>query len=103
VIHVVYTSDVGYEWLPGVMALLRDVEPYEVMQVLLTGRRWPRPVTGPDGVSLVTVWSRTQVGRPIVVVIRNAKGLDWWIVGAREMNPAEVAEFKRWEANDEHG
>jgi hypothetical protein len=43
------------------------------------------------------VWARTQADRALIVVIRHAGGLDWWIVGAREMNPAEVAEYKRWE------
>jgi hypothetical protein len=79
------------------MAILRGVEPYEVMQALLTGHRWPRPAVGPDGVPLVVIWARTQAGRPLVVVIRDAGGLDWWIVGAREMNPTEIAEYKRWE------
>jgi hypothetical protein len=87
----------GLRVVAWVMAILRGVEPYEVMQALLAGRRWPRPVIGPEGVSLVMVWARTQAGRPLVVVIRHEGGLDWWIVGAREMSPAEVAEYKGWE------
>ena len=81
-IQTVYAGRVGYEWLPGVMAILRGVEPYEVMQALTAGRRWPRPVIGPGDVPLVTVWARTQAGRLLIVVIRRAGGFDWWIVGA---------------------
>lgn len=96
-IHAVYAARVGYEWLPGVMAVLRGVEPYEVMQALMARQRWPRPVIGPGGVALVTVWARTRAGRPLIIVIRRSAGFDWWIVGSREMNAAEAAEYKRWE------
>lgn len=81
------------------LAVLRGVEPYEVMQALAASRRWPRPVTGPGAVPLVTVWARTLAGRPLIVAIRHAGDFEWWIVGAREMNPAETAEYVRWEAN----
>lgn len=68
------------------------------MQALLADRRWPRPATGPGGIAVVTVWARTKAGRRLIVVIRRAQGFDWWILGARDMNPAEAAEFDRWEA-----
>lgn len=101
-IRGVYAARVGFEWLPGVLAVLRGVEPYEVMQVLMAARRWPRPVIGPAGVALVTVWGRTSAGRLLIVVVRRSGGFDWWIVGAREMNAAEAVEHERWEASDEH-
>jgi hypothetical protein len=88
----------GYEWLPEVLAILRGVEPYEVMQALRAEHRWPRPVIGPDGVALLTIWARTTAGRRLIVVTRSAGTFDSWIVGAREMNPAEAAEYDRWEA-----
>ncbi len=88
----------GYEWLPEVLAILRGVEPYEVMQALRAKHRWPRPVIGPDGVFLLTIWARTAAGRRLIVVTRPAGKFDSWIVGAREMNPAEAGEYDRWEA-----
>ena len=89
----------GYEWLPAVLAALRDVEPYEVMQALRAQHRWPRPVIGPGDIALLTIWARTTAGRPLIVVTRRVDRFDSLIVAAREMNPAEAAEFERWEAS----
>ena len=89
----------GYTWLPGLLAVLVDVEPYEVMQVLTgTGRRWPRRVTGPHGVPLLAVLGRSAAGRGLLVYVRHADGLDWTIVGARPMTPGELSEYEEWEA-----
>lgn len=80
------------------LGLLRGVEPYEVMQALRADHRWPPPAVGPDHVLLLTIWARTRAGRPLIVVTRPIDTFDSWIVAAREMYPAEAAEFKRWEA-----
>jgi hypothetical protein len=85
--------------LPAVFAALHGVEPYEVMQALSADLTWPRPVVGPGGIPVLTIWARTRTGRRLIVVLRQADKFDWWIVGAREMNPAEAADFERWEAN----
>ena len=76
-----------------------DVEPYEVMQALGLGRRWPRAAMGPHGIPVLMIWCRTASGRPLIVVVRQKEGLDWWIIGARQMNPSEAAEFEQWEAD----
>jgi hypothetical protein len=90
---------VGYTWLPGLFAVLVNVEPYEVMQVLDgPGRRLPRRVTGPRGLPLVGILGRSAAGRELVVYVRHDGGLDWTIVGARPMTPAESTEYKQWEA-----
>jgi hypothetical protein len=85
--------------LAATLAALTGIEPYEVLQVLHADRRWPRPAAGPAGVQVLTVWGRTGSGRRLIVVLRPASRLDWWIVGAREMYPAEVADYDRWEAD----
>ena len=98
VIRDVYTCPVGYEWLPAVLAALRGIEAYEVIQALSAEQRWPRPATGPHGIPVMTISARTGAGRRLIVVVRHAGGFDWWIVGAREMTPTEAGEFERWEA-----
>jgi hypothetical protein len=98
VIRTVYTDTVGYEWLPIALARLRGVEPHEVMQALAAETRWPRPVAGPGGVALITIWARTRVGRRLIVVVRKSGPFDAWIIGARDMNAAEAAEYDRWES-----
>lgn len=89
---------VGYEWLAASLAALRGIEPYEVAQALAARRRWPRGAVGPGGLPVVTVWARAAGGRPLIVVIRHADGHDWWILGARDMNPTETREYEEWEA-----
>ena len=90
---------VGYEWTALTLAGLRGIAPQEVMQALGAGRRWPRKAVSPDGIRALTVWSRSALGRPLIVVLRHLEDLDWLIVGARDMSPAEQAEFADWEAH----
>jgi hypothetical protein len=99
-----YTRRVGYEWITVVLAKLIDVEPHEpdeVMQVLGSASRWPRPAVGLGGVRVLTVWGRTGTGRALMVALRRKDEWDWWIAGARELNPAELAELEQWEAGHE--
>jgi hypothetical protein len=94
-----YAGQVGYTWLPGRFAILVDVEPFEVMQVLEgSGRRLPRRTVGPGGIPLVGILGRAAAGRGLVVFVRHEGGLDWVIVGARPMTEAEAAEFEQWRA-----
>jgi hypothetical protein len=88
---------VGYEWLPQGLDALRGIEPSEVMQALGASRRWPVPASGSSGVPVLSVWARTDANRPLIVVLRSAGGLDWLIIGAREMNADEQKTFKQWE------
>jgi hypothetical protein len=89
---------VGYEWLDIGLRNLRDVEPYEVNQVLYGKTRRPVPGRGPDGVWVLTIWGRTNAARPLIVVIRPMGGFDWQIITARPMTDTQLAEFEEWEA-----
>ena len=89
----------GYEWLGPALDALRGIEPYEVLQVLGSGRRWPRPARDPvTGVEVLTVWGRTDVDRALLVAVRRVDGLDWQIAGARELREVEVEQLEKWEA-----
>ena len=87
----------GYEWLAAALAALRGVEPYEVLQALSAPRRWPVAAQS-GGVRFLTIWARTQAGRPLIVAVRLLGGLDQQIIGAREMTEQEQAQFEAWEA-----
>jgi hypothetical protein len=87
----------GYDWLPKALEALRGVQPSEVMQALGAARRLPVPGSA-GGISVLSVWARTHAGRPIIVVLRHADGVDWLILGAREMDPDQRARFEQWEA-----
>jgi hypothetical protein len=97
---------VGYLWLAITLAQLRDVEPYEVLQVLNSRRRYPVPGQSSEGVRILTIWARTRAGRPLVVGLRKVSDTqrDWWIVGARDISESEHALFEQWEtkAGDDH-
>jgi len=88
---------VGYEWPGWALDALRGIEPHEVIQALNADRRWPRPATSPAGIAVLTIWARTQTGRPLIVAVRQTGNWDWLIIGARDMHPTEAAEFARWE------
>jgi hypothetical protein len=94
---------VGYEWVPLLLARLRGILPYEVLQVLEDKRpRWPRPAVGAGGVRVLAVWGQTRAGRRLIVVLRPTEvSHDWLIIGAMEMTAAQAAEFDRWEAEHE--
>jgi hypothetical protein len=77
---------------------LRGVEPYEVMQALGARRRWPRRAEGPYGHVAMTIWARTDAGRPLIVAVRQLSGWDWQIVGARDLRPDELRGVERWES-----
>ncbi|MFF5073075.1 hypothetical protein ACFY2R_18260 [Micromonospora olivasterospora] len=80
----------------GTLAALTGVEPYEVAQVLSARRRLPLAATS-GGLPFVAVLGRTQAGRPLVVAVRKVGKFDQQIIGAREMNAAELKRFEAWE------
>ena len=86
-----------YEWEDWALAALIGIEPHEVRQALDAKRRWPRRATGAAGVPVVTVWSRTATGRPLIVAVYHVAGFTWKVIGARDMTEAELIEFRRWE------
>ncbi|MET7396289.1 hypothetical protein ABZS66_22685 [Dactylosporangium sp. NPDC005572] len=91
----------GYEWLPGLMAILNGVEPHEVIQALDNPHRWPHPMRDQYGRAFVAIWARTRTGRPVIVTIRLLGGFDAQIVAARPMTPDETAHLETWEHNHE--
>lgn len=88
---------VGYEWLSEALQALRDVEPYEVTQVLGAHRRMPVAAES-AGIRFLTISGRTRAGRPLIVAVRLIGGLDQQIIGARTLTPEELARFEAWEA-----
>jgi hypothetical protein len=90
---------VGFKWLPGLFAVLIDVEPGEVMQMLTgPGRRWPRTAVGPHGIPVLAILGRTKAGRAIMAYVRHDEGLDYAIIAARPLDADELADFETWEA-----
>ncbi|MFI5891870.1 hypothetical protein ACIA5D_17340 [Actinoplanes sp. NPDC051513] len=86
-----------YEWDDWALAALIGIEPFEVRQALDAKRRWPRRAAGANGVPVLTVWSRTATGRPLIVAVYHVAELTWKVIGAREMADEELIEFSRWE------
>lgn len=87
----------GYEWLAIALEALRGIEPHEVLQALSAERRWPRLAYGPTGQPVLTIWARTSAGRGLIVGVRALSEWQWQIVGARAMQPEELATFEKWE------
>jgi hypothetical protein len=88
---------VPYEWDDWALQALAGIEPYEVLQIISARHRWPRRGATPDGLAALTIWGRTQAGRPLIVAVHHQSGFTWKIIGAREMTTGELAEFLRWE------
>jgi hypothetical protein len=89
---------VAFEWLHESLRQLRDVEPAEVHQALASDRRWPRLARDEQiGLRVLTIWARTETGKPLVVATRKRSEWDWQCLGAREMHAHEVREFEAWE------
>jgi hypothetical protein len=93
---------VTYEWWIGSGRFFEraGVRRWEVMDVLYSSHRWPRAVTTPEGLPALTVWGRTDEGRPLVVLLRRLHpDLDTWqILLAAEMRPHQLTEYTAWEA-----
>jgi hypothetical protein len=88
---------VAFDWLPQALGALHGIEPHEVLEALGASRRWPVPASA-AGMFVLGVWARTRDGRPLIVALRRAGDLEWLILGARDMEPHELATFERWEA-----
>ena len=87
----------GYDWLAWALTTLTGIEPAEVVEVLMAPRRLPTAATS-GGVPFVAISGRTAAGRPLIVAVRRIRDFDQQIIGAREMTPAELATFEKWEA-----
>ena len=86
-----------YEWEEWALKALADVAAYEVRQALDADRRWPRRASSASGAQVLTIWARTERGRPLVVAVYHVDGFTWKIIGAREMTDKELVEFGQWE------
>jgi hypothetical protein len=90
-----------YKWIPAVLAALKGIEPYEVIQALSASRRLP--VAGRAGhgrVPVVGIFGRTRARRLLLIVVRLVPdSLDQEIAAVRDATSEELAMFERWEAN----
>ncbi|WP_280256886.1 hypothetical protein [Nocardia abscessus] len=91
----------GYNWPEWALLSLVGIDPREVLQVLMGARRWPRQARGRNELAVLTVWGRTETGRPLIVAVRRTEGWQWDILGAVEMTEAQAAELERWEHADD--
>lgn len=88
-------------WIPAGLKALRGIRQHEADEALANPRRWPRPAWV-DAIPVLTIWARTDAGRPLIVAVRKSGRLDQRVIGARAMTQAELAEFETWEAmNDD--
>ena len=87
----------GYEWTRWALSGLVGIERFEVEQAVYAEQRWPRLAHSRSGVTVLTIWARTDSGRPLIVAVRRTDKREWLIVGARDMHLQERAEFVRWE------
>lgn len=88
----------AFEWLPDAFRQLRGLGPAEVHEALAARRRWPRSAKDDIiGLKVLTIWARTDTGRPLVIAVRQRSGWDWQCVGARVMTLSEQEEFESWE------
>jgi hypothetical protein len=91
-----------WKWQPITLEGLDGIEPWEVIQALSGPRRWPRPSTSvTTGLSVLTIWARTDRGRPLLVALRPLDKRDWEIMAVRELTSGQVAELEKWE--NDHG
>ncbi|WP_331758419.1 hypothetical protein OG225_40500 (plasmid) [Nocardia sp. NBC_01377] len=92
----------SYEWWFGILTVLRlaGIERHEVVEVLYAEHRWPRRGIDPTtGLSPLTIWGRTEEGRPLIVTLRDLSGFDHQIVAAQDMTADQLQEFNKWENN----
>ncbi|WP_043735958.1 hypothetical protein [Nocardia asiatica] len=90
----------AFEWWAGVLAVLAltGVERHEVIEVLYADKRWPRRGVDPTtGLSVLSIWGRTDDGRPLIVTLRVLGGFDHQIVAAHRMTEEQLQEFRKWE------
>lgn len=86
----------GFEWSYWSLnrAMERGIHEYEVDQVR-RNRPWPRP-TERNGRGFMTLWGRTDAGRPLMIAAYRADRWVWEILDLRELTPAEAAEYDQW-------
>ncbi len=87
-----------YRWWPATLAALIGITGEEVLEALNADQRRPLPGSA-LGIPALSIWARTNAGRPLIVVVRQEGQFDWGIIGAFEMTPDQLAEFKEWEAS----
>ncbi|WNJ59136.1 hypothetical protein [Nocardia seriolae] len=100
VIPAYYRGVVEYVWSPTAKQFLQrfQVRTWEVMEVLYSSHRWPRPARTDQDLSVLTVWGRSDEGRPLVVMLPSPSAR-WEILMAVPMGPHQLTEYNAWEAN----
>ncbi|WP_245717402.1 hypothetical protein [Nocardia jejuensis] len=92
-----------YEWAPTAKQFLQrfQVQAWEVMEVLFSARRWPRPARTGQNLPVLTVWGRSDDGRALIVVLRqpDSHSARWQILMAVPMGEHQQTEYNAWEAN----
>ncbi|MFE3029636.1 hypothetical protein [Nocardia tengchongensis] len=92
-----------YVWSPTAKQFLQryQVEPWEVMEILYSARRWPRPARTDQGLPVLTVWGRSDDDRGLIVILRHQAppATRWEILMAVPMGPHQLTEYNAWEAN----
>lgn len=95
---------VAFELVQDTFQQLDGIHAHEIHSALASPRRWPRAAQDPSvGLRVLTIWSRTAEGRPLVIAVRKHSEWKWQCFGARDMKRAELAEFEAWETRDKDG
>jgi hypothetical protein len=81
---------VRWEWRDWSLAGLKDIEPYEVIQTLTTGRTVRTWLTE----HVLGVLGSTTAGRVLLVALYEDTEA-WVVIGARPATPAEVSTYRR--------
>ncbi|WP_369634507.1 hypothetical protein [Nocardia sp. JMUB6875] len=90
----------SYEWWYGAFAVLAmaGIERHEVLEIVYGQQRWPRRGVDPvTGLRVLSIWARTDGGRPLIVTLRPLGGFDYQIVAAHQMTSDQLEEFRQWE------
>jgi hypothetical protein len=91
---------VVHRWVIEGLRALRGIEPYEVMQALSAPRRLPVAARS-GGIPVLTIWARTNAGRPLIVVLRKSGWLDQDIIGAPGNERRRAGAVRAWETTSD--
>jgi hypothetical protein len=92
---------VDYEWWAGADRYLEraGISKLEAVEILHSANRVPIPTTTDHGLPALSVWGRTDEGRPLIVLLRplHTPVGRWQILLAIPMGPEQLAEYTHWE------
>ncbi|WP_246023527.1 hypothetical protein [Nocardia yunnanensis] len=76
---------------------LHDVTAAEVMQALAYSRRWPQRIESKVDSTVLQIFSRTDAGRGVAILVIQIDRWDWLVYAARALEVDENAEYTVWE------